>query len=41
MAGYVGPNGRRYEKRRWIGVVLISAAMASVLGWLGLRRAQK
>jgi hypothetical protein len=41
MAGYVGPNGRRYEKRRWIGIVLISAAMAAVLNWLGLRCAQK
>ena len=38
MAGYVGPNNRRYEKRRWIGLVLLGTAVATVLGWLGLRK---
>jgi hypothetical protein len=38
MAGYTGPNNRRYEKRPWIGVALLTAAIASVLGWLRLRK---
>jgi hypothetical protein len=27
MAGYLGPNNRRYERKRWIGVAMVSAGL--------------
>jgi hypothetical protein len=38
MAGYTGPNNRRYEKRQWLVVAVLTTAVASVLGWLRLRK---
>ena len=36
--GYDGPNNRRYEKKQWAGLKLLSAAAYSVLRWLGFRK---
>jgi len=40
MAGYIGPNGRRYEHRnRLLALAAIGASMVgAVLGWLRLRK---
>ena len=39
MAGYLGPNNRRYEKpHRWWRFAMLSAALGAVLGWVHLRR---
>jgi hypothetical protein len=43
MAGFTGPNGRRYEARnRWVALTMLGASMVgAVLGWLKLRKKPK
>lgn len=43
MAGYIGPNNRRYERpRRWWHFGVLTAAMSGVLGiWNWLRSRQR
>ena len=46
MAGYTGPNNRRYETpRRWLGLSVLSAtligACGAMLAWFGLRKNKK
>jgi hypothetical protein len=40
MTGYIGPNGRRYERRnRWLAITALGASMVgAMLGWLRLRK---
>jgi hypothetical protein len=40
MAGYIGPNNRRYQYRsRWMAAAAIGMSMVgAVLGWLRLRK---
>jgi hypothetical protein len=40
MAGYNGPNNRRYEKhyKWWLRFTMMSATVGAVWGWLHFRR---
>ena len=39
MAGYIGPNNRRYEKKRWFVFAAIGAAFVAIAGWIKKRKA--
>ena len=40
MAGYIGPNNRRYQYRnRWVAIAMVSVSMVgAMLGWLRIRK---
>ncbi len=38
MSGYIGPNNRRYEKKRWFLVAAILAAGTAILGWFKTKK---
>ena len=39
--GWVGPNGRVYQNKRWVVFAAIAAALVAVAGWVKGRMGMK